>query len=133
MTIIDGGRILFWLIVFSTSYNVDSKTLSEGIEAFETMKTLVLQSIPKSIKSDEIFFIWLTPIYIIILPLLPTIFFRSSKIELFFILLCPVIKLQTSFWLKKEILDFFMAGCDDVIPEKTLYFILYSIIVDITL
>ena len=56
MTIMDGGRILFWLIVFSTSYNVDSKTLSEGIEAFETMKTLVLESIPKSIKSVEIFF-----------------------------------------------------------------------------
>ena len=125
MTIIDGGRILFWLIVFSTSYNVDSKTLSEGIEAFETMKTLVLESIPKSIKSDEIFFIWLTPIYIIILPLLPTIFSRSSEIELFFILLCPVIKLQTSFWLKKEILVFFMAGCDDVIPEKILYLILF--------
>ena len=125
MTIIDGGRILFWLIVFSTSHKDDSKTLSEGIEAFEIMKTLVLESIPKSIKLDEIFFIWLIPIYIIILPLLPTIFSRSSEIELFFILLCPVIKLQTSFWLKKEILVFFMADCDDVIPEKILYFILF--------
>ena len=56
MTIIDGGRILFWLIVFSTSYNDDSKTLSEGSEAF-SMKTLVLESIPKSIKLDEILFI----------------------------------------------------------------------------
>ena len=79
MTIIDGGRILFWLIVFSTLYSDDSKTLSEGIEAFETMKTLVLQSIPKSIKSDEIFLFDLLPYILLFYPCYPQFSLDQAK------------------------------------------------------